>query len=70
MKEATPIEPFTVKFLKAVYVLHAFQKKSVKGIATPRPDMNLIRTRLKNAEDHYKLNYIMPMKELANDHGA
>ena len=28
---------YTVKFAKAVYVLHAFQKKSRKGIATPKP---------------------------------
>ena len=31
---------------RAVYVLHCFQKKSVKGIATPKPDMDLIRDRL------------------------
>jgi len=29
-----------------VYVLHCFQKKSVKSIATPKPDMDLIRDRL------------------------
>lgn len=32
-----------------VYVLHAFQKKSKSGIATPRPDIELIRQRLKRA---------------------
>ncbi len=48
---------YTVKFAKAVYVLHAFQKKSRKGIATPRPDMELIRLRLGAAEKHYKAVY-------------
>jgi len=33
-----------------VYVLHCFQKKSKKGIATPKPDMDKIRARLKDAE--------------------
>lgn len=44
---------YTVKFAGAVYALHAFQKKSKKGIATPRRDIDLIRTRLKSAETHY-----------------
>lgn len=41
---------YTVKFSKAVFVLHVFQKKSKHGIATPKPDMNIIRERLKVAE--------------------
>lgn len=45
---------YTVKFGEAVYVLHAFQKKSSSGIATPKPDMNTIRERLKTAENHAK----------------
>ena len=44
---------YTVKFAKAVYVLHAFQKKSRKGIATPKPDIDLIRRRLAAAEHDY-----------------
>lgn len=36
----------TVRFRGRVYVLHAFQKKSKHGIATPRTDLDLIRTRL------------------------
>lgn len=48
---------YTVKFEKAVYVLHAFQKKSKKSIATPRADMALIRSRLSDARDHYKSHY-------------
>ncbi len=45
---------YTVKFGEAVYVLHCFQKKSTHGIATPKPDMDLIRERLKAAEAHAK----------------
>jgi len=45
---------YTIRFRDAVYVLHAFQKKSKKGIATPKHDMELIRTRLKQAHEHYK----------------
>ncbi len=45
---------YTVKFVNVVYVLHCFQKKSVTGIATPKPDMDLIRERLKKAEAHAK----------------
>ena len=41
---------YTVRFAEAIYVLHAFQKKSKKGIATPARDMNLIRQRLTEAE--------------------
>jgi phage-related protein len=41
---------YTVRFAEAIYVLHAFQKKSKKGIATPTRDMNLIRQRLTEAE--------------------
>jgi phage-related protein len=45
---------YTVKFANAVYVLHCFQKKSTRGIVTPKPDMDLIRERLKAAEAHAK----------------
>jgi phage-related protein len=45
---------YTVKFANAVYVLHCFQKKSSSGIATPKPDIDLIRQRLKDAEQHSK----------------
>jgi phage-related protein len=43
---------YTVKFADAVYVLHCFQKKSTHGIATPKPDMDLIKARLKEAQLH------------------
>lgn len=45
---------YTVKFGNAIYVLHCFQKKSTHGIATPKPDMDVIRERLKAAEAHSK----------------
>jgi len=45
---------YTVKFAHAVYVLHCFQKKSTSGIATPKPDMDIIHDRLKAAELHAK----------------
>jgi phage-related protein len=45
---------YTVKFSEFVYVLHAFQKKSKKGVATPKPDIDLIRKRLRAAEEDYK----------------
>ncbi len=41
---------YTVRFRDAVYVLHAFQKKSKKGIATPRREIELIHRRLAEAE--------------------
>jgi phage-related protein len=41
---------YTVKFAEAVFVLHCFQKKSKRGIATPKQDMDIIRARLKVAE--------------------
>jgi len=39
-----------MKFAEAVFVLHCFQKKSKRGIATPKEDMDIIRARLKVAE--------------------
>jgi len=41
---------YTVQFANAIYVLHAFQKKSRSGVATPQKDLNLIRRRLVAAE--------------------
>jgi len=38
---------YTVKFANKIYVLHAFQKKSKKGIETPKPDIDLIKERIK-----------------------
>ena len=44
-------------FAKAVYVLHAFQKKSPKGIATDRRDVATIARRLKAAQDDYRRRF-------------
>jgi phage-related protein len=41
---------YTVKFATAIYVHHAFQKKSKSGIATPKHEIDLISARLKDAE--------------------
>lgn len=46
---------YTVRFPTAIYVLHAFQKKSKTGIKTPAEDVELIRRRLKAAETDYQL---------------
>ncbi len=42
---------YTAKLADAVYVLHCFQKKSKSGIATPKPDIDLIMQRLRVAQD-------------------
>jgi phage-related protein len=43
---------YSVKFKDAVYVLHCFQKKSKQGIKTPKPNLDMIRERLKAAKAH------------------
>jgi phage-related protein len=45
---------YTVAVAHAIYVLHFFQKKSKKGIATPKKDLDLITRRLKEAVEHGK----------------
>ena len=46
---------YTVRFSEAVYVLHAFKKKSKRGIKTPKMDTELIKRRLRDAEQAHKL---------------
>lgn len=48
---------YTVRFRKAVYVLHAFQKKSPSGIRTAKIDVELVKKRLKTAQDDYEVRY-------------
>ena len=48
---------YTVRFEKAIYVLHCFQKRSHRGIKTDPQDIELIRQRLKAAEADYKSNH-------------
>jgi len=45
---------YTVRLAGRVYVLHSFQKKSKSGISTPKPEVNLIKTRLKRAEEEHR----------------
>jgi phage-related protein len=46
-----------VSFAQAVYVLHVFKKKSTRGVGTPTPEKELIRMRLRVAEEHYRETY-------------
>ena len=48
---------YTVKFVNVVYVLHRFQKKAKHGIKTPQQDINLIKQRLRVAEENYQAYY-------------
>ena len=51
---ATCRAAYTVRFEGAVYVLHAFQKKSPRGIRTSRPDVELVSERLRMAQRDYE----------------
>jgi phage-related protein len=53
---------YTVKLEKAVYVLHAFQKKSPSGIRTAQRDVDLVTDRLRTAEKDYKEHYGKPKR--------
>jgi len=44
---------YTVELAGVVYVLHAFQKKSKRGTKTPPEEIEKVRTRLKEAEEHH-----------------
>jgi phage-related protein len=48
---------YTVRFKNAAYVLHAFQKKSPKGIKTAQSDVELVSRRLKVANEDYEARY-------------
>lgn len=45
---------YTVKYKDVIFVLHAFQKKSKQGIKTPKAEIDLIESRLKQAQEIYK----------------
>jgi phage-related protein len=51
---------YTVRFREVVYVLHAFQKKSPKGIKTAQVDIDLVTRRLKAAQKDYEARYGTP----------
>ncbi|HUF30790.1 MAG TPA: type II toxin-antitoxin system RelE/ParE family toxin [Gemmatimonadaceae bacterium] len=48
---------YTVKLAGVVYVLHVFQKKSTRGIATPRREIELIKERYRWARAHHATHY-------------
>jgi phage-related protein len=48
---------YTVRFSNAVYVLHAFQKKSPKGKKTAQTDVQLVAKRLRSAAEDYEARY-------------
>jgi phage-related protein len=48
---------YTVKFAKAIYVLHCFQKKSPRGIKTAKVDVQRIAKRLRDAKADYEVRY-------------
>lgn len=45
---------YTVKFREAVYALHCFQKKSKRGVATPKSDLEMVERRLREARKHHE----------------
>ncbi|MCP4781199.1 MAG: addiction module toxin RelE [Hyphomicrobium sp.] len=51
---------YTVRVANVVYVLHVFQKKSKRGIATPKSAMDLIKQRMRAAVEHAKGNSAWP----------
>lgn len=53
---------YTVRFKEVVYVLHAFQKKSLKGIKTAQVDVDLVERRLKVAQQDYEARYGKPKR--------
>ena len=53
---------YTVQFEKAIYVLHAFQKKSPQGIRTAKRDVDLVAARLKAAAKDYEEHYGKPKR--------
>ena len=48
---------YTVKLRGVIYVLHVFQKKSTRGIATPQREIALIRERYARARTHHTTHY-------------
>jgi phage-related protein len=45
---------YTVRFAEVLYVLHCFQKRSKRGIATPKADLDLVKRRLAIAAEHHR----------------
>lgn len=55
---------YTVRFAEVVFVLHVFQKKSKSGAETPKPDMELIEVRLRDATEIMKQRQQKPRDKL------
>ena len=53
---------YTVRFEEAVYVLHAFQKKSPSGIRTAKRDVDIVAERLKTAQKDHEEHYGKPKR--------
>ena len=53
---------YTVRFKEVVYVVHAFQKKSSKGIRTAQVDVDLVERRMKVAQQDYEVRYGKPKR--------
>ena len=53
---------YTVRFEEAVYVLHAFQKKSPSGLRTAKRDVELVAERLKAAQKDHEEHYGKPKR--------
>lgn len=54
---------YTVRFAEVIYVLHAFQKKSRRGIQTPKQEIDLVHARLRQAEAAYQEWLALRQKE-------
>lgn len=61
---------YTARFKHAIYVLHAFQKKSKSGVSTPQTDLDLVKRRLKVAKDHHDTHYARIIQEKQHDRSA
>jgi len=53
---------YTIRFSEAVYVLHAFKKKSKRGTRTPQSDIDLIKRRLRDAVHDHALRFTKEIK--------
>jgi phage-related protein/predicted XRE-type DNA-binding protein len=58
---------YTVRFAGVIYVLHAFQKKSKKGIQTPKRDIEIIRARLKSGRSSLSRELRNRKQAMSND---
>ncbi|WP_293157143.1 type II toxin-antitoxin system RelE/ParE family toxin [Okeania sp. SIO2C9] len=58
---------YTVKLKGVIYVIHAFQNKSKKGIKTPQKDIELIKQRLKIAQQHFDESLINNQEDNNNE---